>query len=68
MSGSRLGQDAVLRTRQAAKNILEMKFPGVEPTDASIKLTCSLEIKYSLFTQEKGVEKSGQLSNLEVLK
>lgn len=67
LSGSSRGSDAVERTRTAGKKIFEIKFPGTPITEASLKLTVPLEMKYSMFTNENGVEQSGTLNNGEVL-
>ena len=45
---------------------METKFPGREITDACLKLTCPLEVKYELFNKCGIIEKVKTLSNSEV--
>ena len=66
ISGSSRAEEAVQRSRAAAKQVLEMKYPNTTPTEQQISKTCSLEIKYSAFCTDGKVTKSKDLNNLEV--
>ena len=65
-SGSSRAEEAVQRSRAAASQVLEMKYPNLGISDQMISRTCPMEIKYSCFLRDSLVTKSRNLDNLEV--
>ena len=65
-SGSSRAEEAVQRSRAAARQVLEMKYPDSTISDQLISNTCSLEMKYTAFCTDGQVTKSRDLDNLEV--
>ena len=65
-SGSSRGEEAVQRTRAAARQVLEMKYPNMDISHQAISKTAPLEIKYQAFVRDSIVTKTRDLDKLEV--
>lgn len=59
-------EEAVEKTRSAARHFLQMKYPGTNISEEFIKATSPLEIKYAAFIREGSVTRTSNLSNLKV--
>ena len=56
-------EEAVEKTKDAARHFLQMKYPGKDISEEIIKATAPLEIKYAAFNRQGSVAKTSNLSN-----
>ena len=60
--------DSISKTKTSAADCFEIKYPGRKINDCDQRMTCPLDIKYSVFVKDKSIVKTLELQKREVVR
>ena len=60
--------DGISKSRTSATDCFEIKYPGRKNNDCDQRMTCPLDIKYSIFVKDKSIVKTVELQKREVVR